>query len=246
MLPPSPTASSRLPWAARIAARLPTQCVLCRGWGTSRVCAACVERFAAVVPRCRRCALRVPAGVHTCGTCLAAPPAFEGAVSAVDYAWPWDGLVRHFKFHAALDLAPALAQRVAAAWLAREEPAPQWLLPVPLAAPRLRERGYNQAWELARRLAPRIGGQAHARVLQRVRDTPHQLALPHDRRAANVRGAFAVDAARAGALRDAHVMLVDDVMTTGATAAEIARVLLQAGARSVTVAVLARTPRPGD
>lgn len=181
-----------------------------------------------------------------CGACLAAPPAFDAAVAAVDYAWPWDGLVGHFKFHAALDLAPALTERIAAAWQARHLDAPHWLLPVPLASERLRERGYNQAWEIARRLASRIGGTADARLLVRLRDTAHQIALPPDRRAANVRGAFAVAPEGLARLRDARVVLVDDVMTTGATAAEIAAVLKQAGVREVTVAVLARTPRPGD
>ncbi len=240
---PAPTPAS---WTARLAGRLPTQCALCRGWCAGRVCAPCVQRFAAAVPRCRRCALRVPAGADACGACLAAPPAFDAAVAAVDYAWPWDGLIGHFKFHAALDLAPALAERLAAAWRAQSLGAPHWLLPVPHARERLRERGYNQAWEIARRLAPRIGGTADARLLVRLRDTPHQLALPPGRRAANVRGAFALAPGGPARLRDARVTLVDDVMTTGATAAEIAAVLKRAGVREVAVAVLARTPRPGD
>ena len=190
--------------------------------------------------------MRVSANVDQCGACLAAPPAFDAAVAAVDYAWPWDGLVGHFKFHAALDLASALTERTAAAWRARHLETPQWLLPVPLASERLRERGFNQAWEIARRLAPQIGGEANARLLVRRRDTVHQLALPPDRRAANVRDAFAVTPEGLAQLRDARVTLVDDVMTTGATAAEIAAVLKRAGVREVTVAVLARTPRPGD
>lgn len=238
--------TSTTPWTARSSRHLPTQCTLCRGWGESRLCALCVERFAAPVPRCSRCALRVPAGVERCGACLATGPAFDAAVSAVDYAWPWDGLVAHLKFHAALDLAPALAQRMADAWRARQLDAPHWVLPVPLARQRLRQRGYNQAWELARRLAAHVGGAAHAHMLLRVRETPHQLALPPDRRASNVRGAFAIARAHCARLRDARVMVVDDVMTTGATAAEIAGVLKEAGAREVTVTVLARTPRPGD
>lgn len=188
----------------------------------------------------------MPAGVDRCGACLAAPPAFDAAVAAVDYAWPWDRLIGHFKFHAALDLASALTERVTAAWQARGLDAPHWVLPVPLAKERLRERGYNQAWEIARRLAPRIGGTADARLLVRLRDTAHQLALPPDRRGANVRGAFAVIPDATARLRDARVTLVDDVMTTGATAAEVAAMLKQAGASEVTVAVLARTPRPGD
>jgi len=119
-------------------------------------------------------------------------------------------------------------------------------VPVPLADPRLRERGFNQAWELARRVASRLGGRADAGLLVRVRDTPHQLALPPDERAGNVRGAFAVEPRRRGEIRGRTVAVVDDVMTTGSTAAEIARVLRHAGAARIEIWVVARTPRPAD
>jgi ComF family protein len=119
---------------------------------------------------------------------------------------------------------------------------PDWLLPVPLAAERLCERGYNQAWELARRVARRLPCACDARLLLRMKDTPHQLALPPERRAANVRGVFALEPRRRLEVQGRSVALVDDVMTTGATVAEIAATLLLAGARSVQVWVLARTP----
>ncbi len=125
-------------------------------------------------------------------------------------------------------------------------PSPTLLLPIPLSDARLRERGYNQAWELARRLAREPGCTADARLLLRVRDTPHQLALPPEERAGNVHAAFAIEPARRAELAGREVTLVDDVMTTGATVAEAARTLLQGGAREVSVWVLARTPRPDD
>ena len=119
---------------------------------------------------------------------------------------------------------------------------PDLVVPVPLAAARSRERGFNQAWEIARRLrAP-----ARADVLLRVKDTPHQLTLPRERREANMRDAFAVEPRQARRLRDADVAVVDDVMTSGATAAEVARTLLRAGARRVRIWVVARTPAPQD
>ena len=225
------------------AARAPSLCAVCRGWGTRRVCGDCVERFAPFVPRCRRCALRVPAGVGVCGACVSAPPPFASALAAVDYVHPWDGLITHFKFHAALNLAPALAQRMLDAFHGSEVLAPTWLLPVPLSDARLRERGYNQAWELTRRLGKALHCPADARLLLRVKDTPHQLAFPPEQRAANVRAAFAVEPRRLGEIRARSVTLVDDVMTTGATLAEAARTLLRAGASEVHVWVVARTPR---
>jgi ComF family protein len=210
------------------------------------VCGTCVERFAIHRLRCQRCALQVPEGVRLCGACLSDPPPFAHTLAAVDYDHPWDSLITHFKFHGALDLAPALTQRLLAAFERDDSPAPTLLLPVPLSAERLRERGYNQAWELARRLGRALHCEADARLLLRLKDTPHQLALPPEQRAGNVRAAFAVEPRRLTELRGRRVTLVDDVMTTGATVGEIARVLLQAGASEVSVWVVARTPRHAD
>ena len=225
----------------------PSLCAVCHGWGLRRVCFDCVQRFGARVPRCTRCALQVPVGVAVCGACITAPPPFERSVAAVDYDYPWDSLITRFKFHAALDLAPALAHRLAQAVAdhgATSPTLPTLLLPVPLSAARLRERGYNQAWELTRHLGRLRQCPVDARLLLRVKDTAHQLALPLAQRAGNVRGAFAIEPGRRTELQQRNVALIDDVMTTGATAAEITRVLLQAGAAQVQVWTVARTPRP--
>lgn len=229
---------SRLP-------HLPSLCAVCRGWGAQRVCGDCVRRFVIAVPRCRRCALQVPAGVDVCGACLTDPPPYARTLAAVDYDHPWDGLITHFKFRAALDLTSALTERMLAA---RAEamasaPAPALLVPIPLSDARLRERGYNQAWELTKRLGAALHSPIDATLLLRVKDTPHQLAFPPEQRAGNVRAAFAVEPKRRAELQGSHVTLVDDVMTTGATGAEAARTLMQAGASEVNVWVVARTPR---
>jgi ComF family protein len=200
-------------------------------------------RFAVEVPRCTRCALQVPDGVTVCGACLTHPPPYARAVAAVDYGHPWDGLISHFKFHAALDLASALTQRIVETLHRHAGPAPTLLLPIPLSSERLRERGYNQAWELARRIGRALDCPADSRLLLRINDTPHQLAFPRDQRADNVRAAFAIEPRRLAQVRGLSVTLVDDVMTTGATVSEAARTLLKAGATSVDVLVLARTPR---
>lgn len=231
---------------AVIASRGPSLCAVCHAWGRGRICAPCLGRFAAPVARCRRCALPVGPSVPICGTCLTTPPPFDAALAAVDYRPPWDRLVTAFKFHGALDLAAAFADRIVAAERQRGTARPSLVLPVPLAAARWRERGYNQAWELSRRVARRLGIDAEAELLLRLRETAHQLALPLAERAGNVRGAFTVEPRRRAELRDRHVAVVDDVMTTGSTAAEIAGALRQAGATTVEIWVLARTPRPGD
>ena len=225
------------------AARLPSLCAVCRGWGAQRICGDCVQRFAVTLPRCRRCALQVPAGVAVCGACLTDPPPYARTLAAVDYDHPWDGLITHFKFHAALDLAPALTERMLAARAEAMVSAPALLVPIPLSDARLRERGYNQAWELTKRLGVALQCATDATLLLRVKDTPHQLAFPPEQRAGNVRAAFAVEPKRRAELHSRSITLVDDVMTTGATVAEAARTLMQAGAREVNVWVVARTPR---
>ncbi len=186
----------------------------------------------------------MPEGQPLCGACVREPPPFERAVAALDYAAPWDSLIRHFKFHGQPELATPLARllRDALDDPSSAAPPPDLVLPAPLSDARLRERGFNQSWEIARRL----GRRADPSLLLRIRDTPHQADLPLDRRAANVRGAFAVEPLRRREVEGRRIALVDDVLTSGATATAMAQALLEAGASQVQLWVLARTPAPGS
>ena len=222
-------------------ARLSSQCEVCRQWAQAAVCGDCVSRFAAAVPRCSRCGLRLGLSAPACGECLRDAPPFEHTVCAADYAFPWDALIAAFKFHDRVELAAALAERLLAAVRASAAPPPQLVVPVPLAPARLAERGYNQAWELARRLAPAVGATAQAHLLWRPADSAHQAELGRLARQINLRRAFMVDPRRRGELLGRRVALVDDVMTTGATAREAAAALLRGGAAAVDVWVVART-----
>lgn len=181
-----------------------------------------------------------------CGACLRSPPPFARSIAAVDYAFPWSNLVTAFKFHQALDLATALAGLLADAVQASNAAPPSLLLPVPLSAERLAERGANQAWELARRVGRQLGIEARSWVLRRLIDTPQLANLPREQRTAHIRGAFGLAPEQAHRVHGQRVALVDDVMTSGATAAEAARVLRAGGASEVQVWVLARTPAPQD
>jgi ComF family protein len=168
-------------------------------------------------------------------------------VTGADYVAPWDRLITAFKFHRQVELAGALSQTIERAVLAAvpdAEPArqPTLLLPVPLSRERLRERGYNQAWELARRLGRRLRIDATAHALQRSRDTAHQIGMTRREREHNLRDAFWVEPAWRAALQGRPVALVDDVLTTGATAHAASLALVRAGAASVDVWVVARTP----
>jgi ComF family protein len=190
--------------------------------------------------------LRVPEGISLCGQCMLTPPYFERTFAAFDYAFPWDEAIAAFKFRQGLEWAGPLARQLAES-LPSDADEADLVTAVPLAAARLGERGYNQAWEIARRVANARRLPAQHDVLRRLRDTPHQVHLDRRQRDANLRGAFMPGgpAARA-AVQGRCIALVDDVLTTGTTANEAARALLEAGARSVHLWVLARTERNTD
>lgn len=223
---------------------MPSRCEVCRAWPAQVVCEACVARFAQPQPRCRRCALPVPAGVPECGACLAAPPPLDACYAAVTYAYPWAGLIARYKFQGQPGWAGAFATLMRSApWVEPALEGAQWVLPMPLSAERLAGRGFNQALELARRLAP--AHKVDAGLLLRVRETAPQTALDRGERQANVQDAFAVDPLQIGQLRGTDVVLVDDVMTSGASVHGAARALRAAGAARITAVVLARTDEPG-
>jgi len=224
---------------------LPGVCAICRSWHSRGICQACMLRFAPPQARCAGCACPTPVALARCGHCLQQASAFARCIAAADYVAPWDRLITAFKFRRQVELAAALAamiEQAARAASADGERLPTLLLPVPLSRERLRERGYNQAWELARRLARSLRIDATPAVLHRSRDTPHQIGMTRQERERNLRDAFWVEPARRAALGSRHVALVDDVLTTGATAHAAAQALVRAGAARVDVWVVARTP----
>ena len=223
----------------RLSAALPSQCAVCHAWPAQPLCEACVARFAQPRPRCRTCALPVPEGVERCGACIKEAPQLDLCLAAVPYEYPWSGVVTRYKFgaHPGWSAALALLMR-STPWAEPALEAADLVLPMPLSRERLRQRGFNQALELARRLAP---GKAEATLLQRLRDTPAQSALPRAQRLRNVRGAFGVAPGRGQDIEGRRVLLVDDVMTSGASLYTAAQALRAAGASHVTGLVLART-----
>lgn len=225
---------------------VPRQCTLCRTWSPQALCAQCLQRFAAPVPRCVQCGLRIGSADRHCGECLRDPPPFQRCFCAGDYAFPWDRLITAFKFHGRVELAVPLALALRGAIERDGAPAVDLVVPVPLSRARLAERGHNQAWEIARRIAAALGLRSDATSLLRLRDTAHQVGLTREERARNLRGAVCVEPTRATDLRGRRIALVDDVLTTGVTAAATASVLLQAGAASVQLWVIARTAAPAE
>ena len=175
-------------------------------------------------------------GPVACGACQRSTPGFDAATALLHYRPPADYLVQRFKFAGELALAPLLAGLLATKIAARPARLPGLLVPVPLHPSRLRERGFNQATELARVLGRRLGLSVNHRLCQRIKRTEPQSTLPVKQRHDNLRNAFTVSGRPAAG----HIAIVDDVMTSGHTAGELARVLKQAGARRVEVWVIAR------
>ena len=198
-------------------------------------------------PRCCLCGFRgASADLDLCEVCHADLPwnvhESSGVLAPLRYEYPVDDMIRRLKYHGAIEHARVLGVLLAAAARARDAPLPRLLVPVPLHTARLRERGFNQAYALAR-YAGRVLEVPYARtLLRRVRDTPSQTALDVTARRHNVRGAFAVCGPRAmeRLLAAEHVAIVDDVMTTGSTLAELRAVLYAAGVRRVELWAAAR------
>lgn len=232
-------ASWRLPW--------PGLCLVCRQAQWRAVCHHCLSTFAPIRSRCPRCALPFASGQTDCRHCEDQPPEFERAVAAVDYQSPWRELIARFKFQGDAALAKPLSALLATELAALPSKGrPQWLIATPLSKARLKERGYNQSWQLARQLSRRTGIPTLPHALHRVKDTPRMMTLDADERRRQISDAFAVNTACRRALVGRHVALVDDVLTTGATLNEITRTLHAAGVRKVSVWVVARTPLPSD
>ncbi len=214
---------------------LPGSCLLCAAdSGKELLCPACVGDLPPLpAQRCPRCGEATTHGEH-CGACLQKPPAFSGVSALYRYDFPVDRLIHALKYGHQLALADWFGQRLASVLANHDFTA---VVPLPLHPQRLRERGFNQSAEIARTIAGQLQLPFARELLQRQRATAAQAGLDRKARQRNVRGAFACHADCSGQ----RILLVDDVLTSGATADEAARSLIQHGAREVHVAVVART-----
>lgn len=218
----------------------PGICLLCnaRAAASSEFCGACEASLPRFYQGCAQCAaplIEANAAQHRCGTCQRHPPAFGRVLAPFLYAAPIDRLIQDLKYQQRLDTARLLGSRLSD-HIARHNPEVDVVVPVPLHAKRLRERGYNQSLEIARPVAERLGVRLDYQSGQRTRATPPQTTLPLKARQRNVRNAFRITASFKGT----RVAVVDDVMTTGHTVNAFAACLKKAGAKSVEVWVVAR------
>ncbi|HEU4817383.1 ComF family protein [Janthinobacterium sp.] len=223
---------------------LPAQCALC-GIGCPQVlCSPCRAQYLGHRRgRCRQCANPLDDVALLCGRCVRQRPAYDGTVTAFDYAAPVDQLLLQLKFGARLALAPLLAELLHVAIQQQQEwQAPQLLCPVPLGPARLAERGYNQALEIARPLARLLDVPLQPRLALRVRETRAQSGVAPQERQANLAHAFAIAPEYAPLLQGCHVGIVDDVMSSGHTVNALAAACKRTGAARVSILVVARTP----
>ncbi len=215
---------------------LPQECLLCGSHsGREHVCNRCREDLPLhQALQCPICGIPTQQSA-ACGGCLKHLPHFDATCAAFDYAFPMDALLRALKYQGRLSIAELAGTHLAQ--LAASRPRPDLIVAMPLHQDRLRERGFNQAVEIARVVAALLHIPLATDCVLRIRATEPQAGLPLERRRKNLRNAFAC----AQDLSGKQVAMVDDVMTSGASLDELARTLKAAGAARVECWVAART-----
>lgn len=220
---------------------LPPSCIVCAGRAAHRdLCHDCAVTLPWNLTCCARCALPLGVAATACGACATEPPPWTRAVAPLTYEFPVDSLLRQLKFSRRLAHAHVLGQLLAE-WIACHDISrPDLLIPVPLHWRRLLRRQFNQAEEIALPVARQLSIAMNAGIVRRHRHTPQQSGLTASQRRHNLRNAFVVN----GDISQAHVALIDDVMTTGSTMTGVTEVLLRAGATRVDVWTVARVATP--
>lgn len=223
------------------------RCLLCLGSAAGIaecICAPCLNDLPWLGSACRRCALPLPSADMLCGQCQQNPPAFSQVIAPFRYDFPLDSLIPAFKYQHKLTygrlMALLLQQAILHHYQDRQQSLPDVIIPLPLHRTRQAQRGYNQALELARPIARHLAVPLDRRNLMRQRVTTAQQGLDAQERRRNLQDAFRCR--HPERVADMHVALVDDVVTTGTTVNEASRILLAAGAASVSIWCIARTP----
>jgi len=218
----------------------PPTCLLCGAPGEDGrdLCAGCHADLPCNEHACQRCGMPLAsAAVLNCGECQLHPPPYDRTFAPLLYQPPVDYLIKGLKFGGRLAIARLLGEWLGAALQQREIELPEGIIPAPLHPSRLRERGFNQSLELARPVARCLGVPLLLSTVRRTRHTQPQAQLDAAARRSNVQGAFSVT--RPVQVR--HVAILDDVITTGSTVTEIAKVLKAAGVEEIEVWAVART-----
>lgn len=230
-------------------ALLPPRCPVCRAriLEHGHLCGRCWSDLQPISdPRCSRCSLPFAheSDGLICGACLAQPPAFDHAAASVLYEEKGRSLVLALKYGGLFAAAPAMARMMAVSIRSANRPANDMVVPVPLHRFRMMARRFNQSQLLASALSVELGIESQNFGLIRSKSTPSQGTLNRDKRFKNVRSAFTVPMKHQSLFKERRILLVDDVLTTGATASACAATLKKAGAKTVDVVAFARVGQP--
>ena len=208
------------------------------------ICAACNNDLPINFPACPHCALPVAVVGVPCGKCLTTIKRVTGDIFALfRYTFPISRLIHDLKFHARIEIAGFLGCRMAQAAVEYGLSMPQCFIPVPLHKSRVAERGYNQSLEIARAAGSMLGIPVYHNLCCRTLNTPPQSTIAAAARGRNLRGTFAIKEHYSPVIE--HVAVVDDVITTGATVNELARVICSIGVTRIDVWAAARTMLSG-
>jgi len=218
----------------------PPRCLICNGSGQKGqdLCGPCARSLPWLKHACHQCALPLPDGsgdALICGRCLKKTPFFDSSLSLFSFEKEIVTLIHQLKFHDKLAVSRLLGGLLADTAV-RKLDKPDCLLPVPLYKKRLKQRGFNQSIEIARSLAKTWGIPIENDLVVRVRDTQSQTGLDAKQRRKNIKGVFEIT----GAMKCSHVAIIDDVVTTGSTVNELARILKRGGVKKVSVYSIAR------
>lgn len=216
-------------------------CPLCKEPSRQRICAACTEMLPRIQQQCFQCGLPLEFtdtsnNALRCGQCVKSPPAFDRCISPLHYGLPTSQFITQLKFQHKLYYAPVLAELLITKIEQQAEGLPECIIPVPLHKKRLRQRGFNQALEIARPIAKHYGIKLDAGCCQRVIATLPQMEQSKKARQQNIRHAFKASPI----FHYKHIAIVDDVMTTGQTVNELAKLLRQHGAERIQIWSAAR------
>lgn len=212
-------------------------CALCQADTRGLLCLGCRRDLPRLIPACVRCGM--PSTGSTCVACVVNPPLWQYLVAPFLFAYPIDKIIHEFKYLDAVFWGAFLAREMAHRGLALTVPLPEVLIPVPVHPKRLVERGYNQALELARGIGSELNIPVSPGIVVRAEPRIPQVGLSSRQRRKNIRGVFTLTRKTIFARR---VAIVDDILTTGATATELARILRRTGVEEIQVWVAARTP----
>ncbi len=223
----------------------PRVCVLCDAPGHRHLdlCKECIADLPWLKDCCVICAVPLPLNQRNlCGQCLVKEPSFSRCISAFEYRYPVDRLIIKFKFSQQLIIGKVLAYLAAGIIQQQtdENDLPDLLIPVPIHPKRLRQRGFNQALEIADVISEFLAIPVDYQSCSRLINTATQKSLPAKQRHSNLKGVFSVNRS----IANQSIAIIDDVMTTGATAEALSRCMVKAGARKVQVWTIARTPDP--